>query len=111
MEKEFVNESRIIFEHEPQNAFFRRLMHGGYCCLATLKVSKNFINVKLLLKKLFFQMDNCVKDNKNRHLLASLFFLITRKVFEEVQLGFLVIGHTHENIDGSFGYLSKKLKG
>jgi hypothetical protein len=55
-------------------------------------------------------MDNCVRDNKNYHLLAFLFFIITRKVFEEVQLGVLVVGHTHENIDGSFGYLSKKLK-
>jgi hypothetical protein len=25
-------------------------------------------------------------------------------------LGFLVVGHTHEDIDGCFGYLSKKLK-
>jgi len=25
-------------------------------------------------------------------------------------LGFLVVGHTHEDIDGNFGYLSKKLK-
>jgi hypothetical protein len=25
-------------------------------------------------------------------------------------LGFLIVGHTHEDIDGSFGYLSMKLK-
>jgi len=25
-------------------------------------------------------------------------------------LGFLVVGHTHEDIDGNFGYLSKKLR-
>jgi hypothetical protein len=31
-------------------------------------------------------------------------------VFEEVKLGFFIIGHTHEDIDGSFGYLSKKLE-
>jgi hypothetical protein len=31
-------------------------------------------------------------------------------VFDEVQLGFLVVQHTHKDIDGSFGYLSKKLK-
>jgi hypothetical protein len=31
-------------------------------------------------------------------------------VFEEVKLGFLVVGHIHEDIDGCFGYLSKKLK-
>jgi hypothetical protein len=33
-----------------------------------------------------------------------------KDVFEEVKLGFLVVGHTHEDIDGCFGYLLKKLK-
>jgi hypothetical protein len=55
-------------------------------------------------------MDNCVKNNKNCHLLTFLSLLITREVFEEVQLGFLVVGHTHEDIDESFGYSLKKLK-
>jgi hypothetical protein len=36
--------------------------------------------------------------------------LTAREVFEEVQLGFLIVGHTHEDIDGKFRYLSKKLK-
>jgi hypothetical protein len=42
-----------------------------------------------------------------------LFFLslsIAKEVFEKVQLEFPVISHTHEDIDGSFGYLSKKLR-
>jgi hypothetical protein len=31
-----------------------------------------------------------------------------RDVFEEVKLGFLAIGHTHDDIiDGCFAYLSK----
>ncbi len=51
-----------------------------------------------------------MKDNKNCHLLAFLSLLTTREIFEEIQLGFLVVGHTHEDIDGSFGYLSKKLR-
>ncbi len=55
-------------------------------------------------------MDNCIKDNKNRHLLTFLSLLTIRDVFEEVKLGFLIVGHTHEDIDGCFGYLSKKLK-
>jgi hypothetical protein len=55
-------------------------------------------------------MDNCVKDNKNRHLLAFLSLLMEREVFEEVKLGFLIVGHTHEDIGGCFGYLSKKLR-
>jgi hypothetical protein len=35
---------------------------------------------------------------------------MARDVFEEVKLVFLVVGHTHEDIDGGFGYLSKKLR-
>ncbi len=54
-------------------------------------------------------MDNCVKNNKNRHLLVFLSSLMARDVFEEVKLGFLVVGHTHEDIDGCFSYLLKKL--
>ncbi len=55
-------------------------------------------------------MDNCVKDKKNRHMLVFLSLLTTWEVFNEVQLGFVVVGHTHEDIDGSFEYLSKKFK-
>jgi hypothetical protein len=33
-----------------------------------------------------------------------------KEVFEEVKLRFLVVGHTHEDIDGCFGYLFKKLR-
>jgi len=51
-----------------------------------------------------------VKDNKNHHMLMFISLLTTREVFEKVQLGFLVVGRKHEDIDGSFGYLSKNLK-
>ncbi len=39
-----------------------------------------------------------------------MLLLTMKEVFEEVKLGFLVVGHTHEDIDGCFGYLSKKLR-
>jgi hypothetical protein len=61
-------------------------------------------------RNLLFQIDNYVKDNKKWHLLTFLSLLTTRDVFEEVKLGFYVVGHMHEDIDGCFGYLSKKLK-
>jgi len=35
---------------------------------------------------------------------------MVRDVFEEVKLGFLVVGLTHVGIDGCFGYLSKTLR-
>jgi hypothetical protein len=51
-----------------------------------------------------------LKINKNQQLLALLSLLITRDVFEEVKLRFLVVDHAHEDINGCFSYLSKKLK-
>jgi hypothetical protein len=48
-------------------------------------------------------MDNYVRENKNGHLLLFLSLLAMRDVFDKVKLGFLVIGHTHEDIDGCFG--------
>jgi len=36
--------------------------------------------------------------------------ITTCEVLKQLQLGFLIVGHTHENIDESFGYLLKKLK-
>ncbi len=51
-----------------------------------------------------------MKDNKNYHLLMFVSLLTTCEVFKEVQMGFLVVGHMHEDIDENFGYLLKNLK-
>ena len=64
----------------------------------------------LLPKKLFFQLDNSAKDNKNRYVMALCSLLTARRVFKEVTVGFLIVGHTHEDIDMHFSYLSKLLK-
>jgi hypothetical protein len=84
--------------------------HSHQSEVATLKPIEKIVGVKPLLRKLLLQIDNCVKDNKNCHMLAFLSLLIVWEVFEKVQLGFFVVGHTHEDIDESFGYLSKKLR-
>jgi hypothetical protein len=61
-----------------------------------LKTQSENVGPKPLPKQFFLQMDNCVKDNTNRYLLAFFLLLTTRDVFKEVKLGFLVVGHTHE---------------
>jgi len=85
-------------------------MHGGSCHLIAMEVLEKFIGVKPLLRKLILQMGNCVKDNKNCQLFTLLPLLTIREVLEEKKLGFLVVGHTTKDIDGDFGYLSKKLR-
>jgi hypothetical protein len=100
----------MLFEHPPQNTLFACLLQGKSHYTTKLKTPSESVGPKSLPKKFLLQMDNCVKDNKNKYLLAFLLLLIAREVFEEVKLGFLVVGYTHEDIDGCFGYLSKKLK-
>ncbi len=109
LEKEPIRELQVLFEFEPQNAFFQQILQGSSYCSNILKLANKIVDVKPLLRKLFLHMDNCVKDNKNCPLLAILSLLTSCKVFEEIQLGFLVVGHTHEDIDENFKYLSKKL--
>ena len=66
---------------------------------------------KPLPRKLYLQLDNSAKDNKNKYLMAFLSLLIVRGVFEEIQAGFLLVGHTHDSdIDAYFSHLSKALK-
>jgi hypothetical protein len=100
----------MLFEHPPQNALFACFLQRKSRCTTKLKILSESMGPKSLPKNFLLQMDNYVKDNTNRYLLTFLLSLMTREVFEEIKLGFLVVGHTYEDIDGCFGYLSKKLK-
>ena len=42
--------------------------------------------------------------------MAFCLLLTAKRVFKEVIAGFLIVGHTHEDIDALFSYLSKLLK-
>jgi hypothetical protein len=71
-------------------------------------MSKQTIGPKFLLKKLLFQMDNCVKDNNNLHLLAFFPQVLTmREVFEEVQLGFLQLVIHMKTLTDALGICQK----
>jgi hypothetical protein len=106
---QFVNQKSCLSTF-CKNTFRAHLLQGKPCCIYELKTPSQTIGPKPLSKNLLLQMNNCVKDNKNRYLLTFLSSLTTREVFEEVKLGFLVVDHTHEDIDKCFGYLSKKMR-
>ncbi len=48
------------------------------------------------------QLDNTGQDNKNMHMILWLALLVFIGVFESVVMSFLMIGHTHEDIDAMF---------
>jgi hypothetical protein len=55
---------------------------------------------------LIHQADNCVSENKNITLLAYVDSLIHHNVFSEIFLNYLPVGHTHQDIDASWKYMS-----
>ena len=48
---------------------------------------------------LYLQFDNCFRENKNAYVAAFLTWLVERKVFKEIYLSFLPVGHTHNEAD------------
>lgn len=73
-----------------------------------------FINMRSsfgpLPRTIFIQLDNCSRENKNHFLLSYLESLVALKVFDVVEVGFLPIGHTHEDIDQTFSSTSSRLR-
>ena len=56
---------------------------------------------------LFLQLDNCYRENKNAYLFAFLANLIERKVFKQIYVSYLPVGHTHDLVDQVNSRLSK----
>ena len=54
---------------------------------------------------LYLQVDNC-GENKNKTLLAFLTDLVRRKIFRKIKAGFLMVGHTHDDIDQIFSTIA-----
>ena len=107
-----IQETSDLFPYPPANAFFEALLRGKSRCLESLKHVEPGAGrgAVPLPKNLYLQLDNSAKDNKNPYLMAFLSMLTARGVFKEIQVGFLLVGHTHEDIDAYFSHLSKALK-
>jgi hypothetical protein len=59
-------------------------------------------------RTLFIQLDSA-KDNKNKYVMAFMEYLVNCKVFDKIEVAFLLVGHTHEDIDQRFSVLSRHL--
>ena len=58
---------------------------------------------------LYLQIDNC-GENKNKTLFAFLTDLVRKQVFHKIKASFLMVGHTHEDIDQGFATISDHLR-
>jgi hypothetical protein len=58
---------------------------------------------------LYLQLDNTARENKNKYVMAYLNMLVELGTFEKIKVGFLLVGHTHDQIDQMFSKFSVKL--
>ena len=59
---------------------------------------------------LHLQLDNACSDNKNRYTFCFFSLLVANGVFREVYMNFMLVGHTHKDIDALFGLWSMRLQ-
>ncbi|KAL3687735.1 hypothetical protein R1sor_014044 [Riccia sorocarpa] len=58
--------------------------------------------LKMLPPNLYIQLDNSAKDNKNWTVMAFCSELVARGCCKTITMSFLVVGHTHEDVDDFF---------
>ena len=59
---------------------------------------------------LYIQLDNATGTNKNKWVLFFLGLLVGWKHFRKVKVSFLLVGHTHEDIDQMFSRFAEYLR-
>jgi hypothetical protein len=61
-----------------------------------------------LPRHLTLQLDNLPNQNKNQTMIAFGSDLVARGVFETVTFFFLMVGHTHKDIDATFSKVASQ---
>ena len=56
-------------------------------------------------------MDNCWRENKNKYVMSYLSNLVQCDVFKQIQINFMSVGHTHNDVDQIFSVLLKYFDG
>ena len=65
-------------------------------CLLACLFEEAVVKGNKLPRKLYVQLDNCARENKNRYYIGILALLVKLGVVEEVLMSILMVGHTHE---------------
>jgi len=107
--------SFIVHGHGTYGVFWDETMpkdanFWASCLLEVIKdVKETSYKDKDLPEVLYLQSDNA-SDNKNQCILGLCELLRDLKVFRKIKYSWLPVGHTHEDVDASFGALSRKLR-
>ena len=110
LEKPPVHSSHALFDGCGTTPLYEAVLEGKEVCMSSLpEPPREPISAKPLPPTLHVQLDNYLKDNKCRYVFCFWSFLVAKGIFKEVFVSFLMVGHTHDDIDASFGHWSMKL--
>jgi hypothetical protein len=103
--------TRQLFTGGGSFPLFQALLTGADMCEASLPPAiGDPVMAAPLPPVLNVQLDNACSDNKNRYVFSFFSLLVQKGVFREVYINFLLVGHTHEDIDAMFGRWSYRLR-
>ena len=90
---------------------FKAILKGAKMCEASLPpLPEVLVPATPLPPILNVQMDNATCDNKNRYVFCFWSLLFAKKIFREVYVNFMIVDHTHDDIDALFERWSMALK-
>jgi hypothetical protein len=111
LEESPISSSRRLFHGAGRSPLYRAVLHGSEICLEGLRAPPmDPIPAIPLPPVLHVQLDNCWKDNKCRFVKAFWSMLTAKTIFSEVHVSYLLVGHTYDDIDASFGRWSMDLR-
>nr|PNR26858.1 hypothetical protein PHYPA_030339 [Physcomitrium patens] len=103
--------SRELFLGFGSTALFCSILKGAEMCKTSLDPQpERLVGATPLPSILNVQMDNATRENKNRYVFAFWSLLVAKRIFREVYVNFMIVGHIHDDIDALFGRWSMLLK-
>ena len=100
-----------LFVGSGSTALFRGILKGAEMCEASLALQPEIVVPATALPPILnVQMDNATGDNKNRYVYGYWSLLVAKRIFREVYVNFMIVDHTHDDIDALFGRWSMLLK-
>ena len=102
---------QLLVEGANRSELSKAILSGSEICSESLPTPpEEMVDAQPLPPTLTPQLDNASRDNKNCWVFAFCSLLVYRAIFHEIYINFLIVGHTHEDIDALFGRWSNKLR-